>query len=124
MKTPKGPGPKKATPKTTPLEDFAAPQWDELLDVEQALVTRATHTDVGSSAFIDLANHGFVDLKDTGSDHEITLTDRGWEVAGLLRRWLAERRSLTDFVVAVCTSCSRVRYGAREGVCLCGGDGK
>lgn len=115
----KGPAVKKITPpRPTPLEDFGTAQWTALLAVEDFLVSR----ELGKSISLEPAPSPGFDLESIGfieREPIITLTDRGWEVAGLLRRWRSEGREIADFVAIACPHCSRVRYGDRR-PCVCG----
>jgi hypothetical protein len=130
VKTPpplgRGPTVKKIVPpRPTPLEDFGPLQWAELLAVEDFLVSREPGKSIaiepGPSPSFDLESIGFIERAEVGKNIVpiITLTDRGWEIASLLRRWRSEGRELADFVAIACPHCSRVRYGDRR-PCVCG----
>lgn len=48
----------------------------------------------------DLIKHGLVIENESGAlEYNLALTDYGWRVAGALRRWIAENRTYTGFVM-------------------------
>ena len=102
----------------TLIENFGLAHWALLIVIEQHLFAKAGQFDAKHSpAYQDLLAHSFAN--ETEESPNIALTDRGWEVAGLLRRWCADKRPIADFIVVRCDGCSRLRYGERR-PCPCG----
>ena len=107
-----------ATEMRISVEQFDLSQWAMLFVVEEHLVAKkGPFESKNSPPYQDLLINGFVQEIDVPP--HIALTDRGWEVAGKLRRWCADKRPIAEFIVSRCGECSRLRYG-EKGPCHCG----
>lgn len=97
----------------TPIEKFTQAHWNKLVELEEALVAQTLPLASAPALVADLVDAGLLEA----STPSPKLTERGWEVVSRVRRWRAEH-GVSPFVVSVCGSCSRVRYG-ELGVCPC-----